>query len=134
MNNDAQVNPAPEDGRIAGTMIFLCGAEMHPHVARQRYPRGRFIEIARASLPLPGLPSFPGGEVPAVWGILLRVPEQRANDGPRIAVTLTSSLQTTAVLGTTEADLADRAQVLAAVRYWELPAAYREAMAAIVRE
>lgn len=130
--NDAQANAAPDDGRISGTMIFLCGADMHPLVARKRYPHGRFIEIARASLPLPGLASFPGGDVAAVWGILLRVPESRANDGPRIAVTLTSSLQTTAVLGTTEQDVADPATVLAAVRYWELPGAYREAMAALV--
>ena len=132
MNDDARTDAAPDDGRIAGTMIFLCGADMHPLVARQRYPRGRFIEIARASLPLPGLASFPGRGVPAVWGILLRVPEQRANDGPRLAVTLTSSLQTAAILGTTAADAANPAKVLAAVRYWELPGAYREAMAALV--
>src|SRR6476661_5771015 len=133
MNDDALAGAAPHDD-VSGTMIFLCGADMHPTIARKRYPHGRFIEIARAQCPLPGLASFPGGagEVAAVWGILLRVPESRADDGPRIAVTLTSSLQTAAVLGTTEADVADPAKVLAAVRYWELPGAYRQAMAAIV--
>lgn len=130
MNDDERATAVPEADRISGTMIFLCGADMHPQVAHGRYPHGRFIEIARAACPLPRLGSFPSGA--AVWGILLRVPENRTSDGPRIAVTLTSSLQAAAVLGTEPEDVADRDEVLAAVRYWELPGAYRKAMAAIV--
>jgi hypothetical protein len=129
MNDETTPAPGISD---AGTMIFLCGADMHPLVARQRYPRGRFIEIARATRPLPGLDAFPGDGATAIWGILLRVPAQRAEGIPPIGVTLTSGLQTTAALGTRPEDIVDPASVLAAVRYWELPGAYRDAMATAI--
>lgn len=129
MNEQTPAVPPP-DIIEAGTMIFLCGADMHPLVARKRYPRGRFIEIARASRPLPGLEAFPGDG--AIWGILLRVPEDRTADVPPTGVTLTSGLQTAASLGTRPEDISDPVKVLAAVRYWELPGAYREALATTI--
>jgi hypothetical protein len=109
-------------------LLFLCGADMHPSHIRARFPDARFVDVAQYAGSLPGLTALDdvavaGGEV---WGILVRTEATEVDDEPRqLAVTLPDGEQALATLATRPIDVADAAAVEAAVRYWELPPAYR---------
>jgi hypothetical protein len=72
---------------------------------------------------LPDLDDLADG---GVWGILVRTSGAPAGgEGVEVTVTLPDGEQAMAGLATRPADVADAAAVAMAVRYWELPPAYR---------
>ena len=109
-------------------LLFLCGADMNPTVGRARFPDARFVDVAHCAEPLPGLAALSDLAVAGggIWGILGRAPATAADDeSTEITVTLPDGERASARLATRPADVADAAAVAAAVRYWELPPAYR---------
>ena len=120
--------------------IFRYGADMEPTAVLAAQPGARFVARAWAPAAATVMPPLPDAAAPpplagaalgppdAVWGVLLLLPlggtpgqaappaavETTTDDGRRIA----------AVVATEGADLGDRAAVLAAARYWELPPSY----------
>lgn len=112
--------------------VFLCGADMDPTAVRARFPDARFVDVAHCAGPLPGLTAMDDLADGGVWGILVRASAAGMGDeAVEIAVTLPDGEQALARLATRPADVADAGAVAAAVRYWELPPAYR--MRAITR-
>ncbi|MDP8909520.1 MAG: SAM-dependent methyltransferase, partial [Chloroflexota bacterium] len=127
----AQTSVLDPQASGAASLLFLCGADMDPTVARGRFPTARFIDIAHCAGPLPGLAALDDLGDGGVWGILVRVVDVNADtampgdDAVELAVTLPDGEQALARLVTLPADVADAAAVAAAVRYWELPPTYR---------
>lgn len=78
------------------------------------------IDLAGLQLPLP--------EVDEVWGVVIRLPADAQLDGPVVPVALHSGEAIEATVLTSPADLDDIDAVLAEAYYWELPAAYRDAL------
>lgn len=108
--------------------LFLCGADMDPSRIRVRFPDARFVDIARHAGPLPGLSALDdvASHDGDVWGVLVDTDVIGVDGGAvEVAVTLPDGEQALATLATRPADVADAAAVEAAVRYWELPPAYR---------
>ena len=111
--------------------VFLCGADMNPQRIRQRWPNARFVAIARANGILTrgaGLP--PNAFGPDLWGIVVETgAEQR---GMPVPLTLRDGSEATAMITGTADDLGTLDELLAEARYWELPAAYRDQVAAVI--
>jgi len=108
--------------------LFLCGADMDPSRIRARFPDARFVDVARHAGPLPGLSALDdvAGDGGEVWGVLVDMDVTGVDGAPvEVAVTLPDGEQALATLATRPDDVADAAAVEAAVRYWELPPAYR---------
>jgi len=113
--------------------VFLYGANMNPQWIRQRWPAGRFVAIARAGGFLTrgaGLPANAFG--PDLWGIVVDTGEEQR--GMPVPLTLRDGTEATAMLAGDPADLGTLAEVLAEARYWELPAAYRDRIEAVLNQ
>ncbi len=96
---------------------FLCGADMEPAAVRAVFPRARFVARAR-------LLAADGATADEVWGILLELPadpaEDRSSANRRV---VTDDGRSFEALGEA-VPTGDPAATLAAARYWELPPAY----------
>jgi hypothetical protein len=118
--------------------LFLYGADMDPTAVRAALPAARFVARAWVPTTASALPPLPAVEPPpplpgaarspdtAVWGILLRVPEPVGAPAAEAAAEATTDdeRRVAATIATPASALADRAAVLAAARYWELPPGY----------
>jgi hypothetical protein len=124
--------------------LFLYGADMDPTAVRTAMPAARFVARAWVPATASALPPLPAAEPPpplpgaarspddAVWGVLLRVPTSvAAFAGEAVAEATTDDERPfVATIATPASALADRAAILAAARYWELPPGYVRRLAA----
>lgn len=127
--NDLAGSPEPP-----GTLVFLCGADMHPSQIKGRagFERARFVAIARmegshagqAGLP----PSLGSGEI---WGIALRVEPGDAT-AETVSIVLRDGTTAEATLMTDSTTAGSVVGVLAEAHYWELPVAYRDRLQALL--
>ena len=128
------------------TRLFRYGADMDPTAVLTAHPGARFVARAWVPIAATALPPLPDteplqaltgaavGPSDAVWGVLLLLPPgsgQGHGGHPAAVETVTDDgRRVLAVVATEAADLGDRAAVLAAARYWELPPVYVRRLAA----
>src|SRR5215208_479710 len=107
------------------TIQFLTGEAMWPDRVNRRWPGAQFVaraRIERDDAPLPA--AFATLTAPAIWGVLIALPESAPGTGG--AVTATSDLgeRFDAWFDPNELLQGDPESVVAAARYWELPWRY----------
>ena len=105
--------------------VFLWGADMQPSRIRARWPRARFVSLARADGVIAagvGLGWY--GLGPEVWGIIVETGEPQ--EGAMVPLWLRDGSTATAMAVGDRAEFGTVDEALAQARYWELPAAYRE--------
>jgi hypothetical protein len=127
------------------TYLFLYGEDMEPPAVRSTYPGARFVARAWVAATVAALPPLPQVEPPpalpgaarspddAVWGILLQLPalgDEADGSAPPVQATTDDERRFAATIGTSPDALADRAAVVNAARYWELPPFYVRRLAA----
>ena len=104
--------------------VFLCGANMEPEAIRARWPKARFVALARANGVLTtglGLPANAFG--PDVWGIVVETGTPQR--GIYLPLTLRDGSDATAIMVDDATALGSLEDILAQARYWELPEDYR---------
>lgn len=127
--------PATASGTTA-TLVFLCGADMNPLAiaARPGLERARFVAIARMEgneAARAGLPSPLG--TGQIWGIVLSAaPPPDVSAERTVPVVLRDGTATSAILITGPQTAGTTVEILAEARYWELPVAYRDRLAAVL--
>lgn len=114
------------------TYGFLCGADMEPGKIRRHAltSESRFVDIGAVpatSMPDLGLPLPDADEI---WGMVVTLPTvQAAAHAPGIAVALRSGKSVQAVILTDADSFGTPSEALTEAYYWELPRAWREALA-----
>lgn len=113
------------------TYGFLCGADMEPGRIRRHPPTSasRFVDIGSVSAASLAHLDLPLPDVEEVWGVVVTLPDA-APDLHRVSVTLrrTEDVVQAAVL-TDAQSFGALDVVLVEAYYWELPRAWREALA-----
>lgn len=111
--------------------VFLAGADMNPVSIRQRWPDSRFVAIARADGVLAagvGLGWY--GLGPDIWGVVVETGEDQR--GTFVPVSHRDGTNGTAMIVGSAETFGTLPEVLAQAHYWELPAAYRESLQAVI--
>ena len=117
-----------------GTIQILTGEAMWPDRVNTRWPGAQFVARAQFDAGTAGLPlAFRTLESPAIWGVLIALPDGSAT-GAQIQTTTDLGEVVTAHFDTDELLAGDPESVVAAAKYWELPWRYvgalRDALAA----
>ena len=107
-----------------GTIQILTGEAMWPDRVNARWPGAQFVARARfeaAGVLVPE--SFSSLNTPAIWGVLIALPDASATGSP---VTTTTDLGDTveAYFDPVELLAGDPHGVVLAAKYWELPWRY----------
>jgi len=111
--------------------VFLCGADMQPSRIRARWPRARFVSLARADgVIAAGMGLGWYGLGPEVWGIVVETGELQ--EGWMLPLWLRDGSEATAMVVGDRAAFGTVSEALAQALYWELPAAYRERLQAAI--
>jgi hypothetical protein len=120
--------------RDGSTIQILTGEAMWPDRVNARWPGAQFIARARFDAGTAGRPEvFESLDTPAVWGVLIQLPDSAAA-GAAVTASTDRGETIDARFDANELLAGDPEGVVAAARYWELPWKYvgalRDAVAA----
>lgn len=107
-----------------GTVQILTGEAMWPNRVNARWPGAQFVARARFEAgDAPRPIAFQALDAPAIWGVLIALPDDTAT-GSLIQTTTDLGEPITAYFDANELLAGDPESVVAAAKYWELPWRY----------
>jgi hypothetical protein len=108
-----------------GTIQILTGEAMWPDRVKARWPGSQFVARARFDAgDAPRPTAFGALDTPAIWGVLIALPDGASANGVPVETTTDLGESVTAYFDPEELLAGDAEGVVAAAKYWELPWRY----------